>query len=210
MAESYTNFDEYMDNIIGSYRSELEKITFTDRRQTNYLAATKYNADLIWNEYKEVQYAELAQVNADVLNDALLSLHLARYLKDKDINESSRKTLVALSKFRDLILLEDDYSEDEVKIWLEVAAIMNYSAQLCLMGWFLTLSSKMTGFKIPGARKMLVGGRIIKEKEEVAKHLTTMEKIAQAMSKKNNWNFLAQYSTLKEMHKDLQTITKKF
>ena len=145
-----------------------------------------------------------------MLNDVLLSLHPASHLKDKVIHKDSRQTLVALSKFRSLILLDDDYSEEEMKIWLEVAPIMNYSAQLCLMGWFLTLSSKMTGFKIPGARKMLVGGRIQKDKEEVVKHLSTMEKIAQAMSKKNNWNFFAQYSTLKVMHKDLKTIMEKF
>ena len=87
---------------------------------------------------------------------------------------------------------------------------MNYSAQLCLMGWFLTLSSKMTGFKIPGVQKMLVGGRIKKEKNKVAKHLSSMKKIAQAMYDKNHWNYLAQYSILKQMHKDLKKIIKKF
>ena len=78
------------------------------------------------------------------------------------------------------------------------------------MGWFLTLSSKMTGFKIPGVQKMLVGGRIKKEKKEVAKHLSSMKKIAQAMYDKNHWNYLAPYSILKQMHKDLKKIIKKF
>ena len=27
----------------------------------------------------------------------------------------------------------------------------NYPGQLAIMGWFLTLTSKMTGFRIPGA-----------------------------------------------------------
>ena len=205
------NFDEYVDNLIGSYRSELEKMTFTDRRQTSYLAAIKYIADLIWNEYNMKQDVDpkLALVNTDVLNNALLSLHPPSLLKDKDISNNSRKALVAMRKFRDLILLKD-YSKKDVETWHKVAISMSYSAQLCLMGWFLTLSSKMTGFKIPRVKKMLVGGRIQKEKKEVTKHLSTMKKIAQAMYKKNNWNFFAQYSILKEMHKDLNTIIEKF
>ena len=205
------NFDEYVDNLIGSYRSELEKMTFTDRRLTSYLAAIKYNANLIWNEYnmKQDMDPKLALVNTDVLNNALLSLHPPSLLKDKDISNNSRKALVAVRKFRDLILLKD-YSKKDVETWHKVAISMNNSARLCLMGWFLTLSSKMTGFKIPRVKKMLVGGRIQKEKKEVTKHLSTMKKIAQAMYKKNNWNFFAQYSILKEMHKDLNTIIEKF
>ena len=137
------NFDEYVNEMIGSYSSELEKMTFTDRRQTSYLEAIKYNAELIWNEYNIKQHKDtkLALVNTDVLNDALLSLHPTGLLLDKDISENSRMALQAMSKFRDLILLKD-YSEDKVKSWIEVATSMNYSAQLCLMGWFLTLSSR--------------------------------------------------------------------
>ena len=216
MAEGYgwytpKNFDEYVNEMIGSYSSELEKMTFTDRRQTSYLEAIKYNAELIWNEYNIKQHKDtkLALVNTDVLNDALLSLHPTGLLLDKDISENSRMALQAMSKFRDLILLKD-YSEDKVKSWIEVSTSMNYSAQLCLMGWFLTLSSKMTGFKIPGVKKLMVGGRIQKGKKEIAKHLSTMEDISQAMYKNNYWNYLAQYSILKEMHKDLQKIIKKF
>ena len=130
-------------------------------------------------------------------------------LKNKNISRNSREALFEVSKFRDLILL-NDYSKEETDYWAEVATSVNYSAQLCLMGWFLTLSSKMTGFKIPGVQKMLVGGRIKKDKKEVAKHLSTMKKIAQVMNKKNNWNYLAQYSILKQMHKDLKIIIKKF
>ena len=37
-----------------------------------------------------------------------------------------------------------------------------------------------------------------------------MENISQAMYKKRDWNYLAQYSILKEMHKDLQKMIKKF
>ena len=143
------------------------------------MAAVKYNAALVWNQYniKQDVHPELALVNTDVLNNALLSLPPPGLLKDKDIRNSSREALMDVSKFRDLILLTD-YSKEEMETWLEVATSMNYSAQLCLLGWFLTLSSKMTGFKIPGIQKMLVGGRIKKEKKEVAKHLSSMKKIA--------------------------------
>ena len=72
--------------------------------------------------------------------------------------------------------------------WFEVATSINYSAQMCLMGWFLTLSSKMTGFKIPGIQKMLMGGRTKNENKELAKHLSSMKKIAKAMYDKNHWN----------------------
>ena len=216
MAEGYgwytpQNFDEYINNMIGSYMPELEKMTFTHRRHTSYLAAVKYNADLVWNQYNIKQDVDpkLALVNTDVLNNTLLSLHPPGLLKDTDISNNSREALLDVSKYRDLILLKD-YSKENMETWLEVATSVNYSAQLCLMGWFLTLSSKMTGFKIPGVQKMLVGGRIKKEKKEVAKHLSSMKKIAQAMYKKNNWNYLAQYSILKEMHKDLKKIVKKF
>ena len=121
-------------------------------------------------------HPELALVNTDVLNNTLLSLHRPGLLKDKDISTTSREALMEVSKFRDLILLKD-YSKDEMETWLEAATSMNYSACVCLMGWFLTLSSKMTGFKIPEVQKMLVGGRIKKEKKEVAKHLPTWRRL---------------------------------
>ena len=95
MAEGYgwytpQNFDEYINNMIGSYMPELEKMTFTDRRHTSYLAAVKYNADLVWNQYKQDVDPKLALVNTDVLNNALLSLHPPGLLMDKDISNSSR------------------------------------------------------------------------------------------------------------------------
>ena len=37
-----------------------------------------------------------------------------------------------------------------------------------------------------------------------------MKKIVQAMYDKNHWNYLAPYSILKQMHKDLKKIIKKF
>ena len=86
----------------------------------------------------------------------------------------------------------------------------SYSAQMCLMTWFLTLVSKMTGIKIPGVKKLMVGGRILKEREEMVMYFTTITTITQAMSEKNSWNFLAQYSMLKQMQKDLNEMINKF
>ena len=67
------DFDEYLDNIIGKiinnvisesfndtlgdYGKELEKVTFTDSKKTNYLDTVKFVADLVWNEY-QVKQAE--------------------------------------------------------------------------------------------------------------------------------------------------------
>ena len=192
--------------MIGSYRSKLEGMNFSDRRQTSYLEALKYNAELIW---EECNTPKQSLVNPDVLNTALLSLHPASLLKDKDISANTREALVDMRKFKRLILL-DDYTKDDVQSWVEVTNTLNYSTQMVLMGWFLTLSSKVTGFKIPGAEKMLVGGRAQMTKKETKKHLSTMGAITQAMYKKNNWNFLAQYHILKGMHKDLKKIINKF
>merc|ERR1711936_731736 len=163
------DFETYVDEMIGAYSTELEEMTFTDQKQTTYLMAIKYNANLIWESYNLNQNMfsvdqQVAMVNTDVLNTALLSLHPIDLLQKKDISERTKKTLEDVSKFRDLILMKD-YNEADVKIWLEVAPNMNYSAQLCLMGWFLTLASKMTGLKIPGVKRMVVGGQILKEKK---------------------------------------------
>ena len=130
-------------------------------------------------------------------------------MEEKDISEDSKKALVDLTKFRDLILLKNN-EESDVKTWLEVAPNMNYSGQLCLMGWFLTLASKMTGILMPGIERMVVGGQILKDRKEAMDHLNTMVNIATAMYDKNNWNFFAQYSTLKKMYEDLNFIVEKF
>merc|ERR1711936_1017720 len=187
-------FKEYINSMIGEYKSELEKLTFTDKKQTTYFMAIKFNATLVWESYNQNQnmfYKEqnLAMVNTDVLNTALLSLHPINLVEEKDISEDSKKALVDLTKFRDLILLKNN-EESDVKTWLQVAPNMNYSGQLCLMGWFLTLASKMTGILMPGIERMVVVGQILKDK--------------------NNWNFFAQYSTLKKMYEDLNFIVEKF
>merc|ERR1711936_322137 len=188
------NLEKYMDEMIGAYSTELEKMkmTFTDQKQTTYLTAIKYNANLIWECY--IQHYSY---NTDVLNTALLSLHPLELLEEKDI-----------SKFRDLILLKE-YEKLDVQSWMEVAPNMNYSAQLCLMGWFLTLSSKMTDIKIPGVERMVVGGQIMKDRDEVIGHLTIMGNIAKEMYDKNYWA-RSQYSTLRKMYEDLNQIVDQF
>ena len=211
------DYDEYVDAMIGDYSAQLEEKTFNDRRNTTYLEAVKYSADIIWNKYNTMQDQDptLATVNTDVLDVILLSLHPKGQIKKRDISNASKLALTEMSKFKDLILLED-YSEMEAQTWVWVKAAtsdkmsQSYSAQMCLMTWFITLVSKMTGFKIPGVRKLMVGGRILKEKEEMIMYFTTITTITQAMSEKNSWNFLAQYSMLKQMQKDLNKMIKKF
>merc|ERR1712002_984811 len=179
--------------------------------KTSYLDVIKYNADLVWYKYniKQVQDPTLALVNTDVLDVVLLSLHPKDQVKEKDISDASKLALVEMINFKDLILLED-YSGMEAQSWTWVKAATSdkmtksYPAQMCLMTWFVSLVSKMTGFKIPGIKKMMVGGRIKKEREQMVMYFTTIITIAQAMSEKNHWNFLSQYSMLKQMHKDLK------
>ena len=209
------DFDEYVDEMIGEYSAELKNKTFNDRRKTSYLEAIKYNAEIIWNEYnikRDDDPATHTVVNTDVLDVILLSLHPKNLLKKKDISNASRLALSQMLKFQDLILLED-YSGMEAQTWTWLKAAtsdkMNYPAQMCLMTWFLSLVSKMTGFKIPGTKKLLVGGRIMKEREEMVMYFTTITTITQAMSEQNNWNFFAQYSILKQMHKDLHKMINK-
>ena len=209
------DFDVYVNDMIGDYSAELKKKTFNDRRGTSYLEAIKYNADIIWTKYniEHNDVAKLAVVNTDVLDVVLLSLHPKNLVKKKDISKASKVALSEMQKFQDLILLED-YSGMEAQSWTWVKVAksdkMSYPAQMCLMTWFLTLVSKMTGFKIPGTKKLMVGGRIMKEREEIVMYFTTITTITQAMSEKNNWNFLAQYSILKQMHKDLNKMINKF
>ena len=211
------DYDEYVDAMIGDYSAQLEEKTFNDRRNTTYLEAVKYSADIIWNKYNTMQDQDptLATVNTDVLDVILLSLHPKGQIKKRDISNASKLALTQMSKFKDLILLED-YSEMEAQTWVWVKAAtsdkmsQSYSAQMCLMTWFITLVSKMTGFKIPGVKKLMVGGRILKEREEMVMYFTTITTITQAMSEKNSWNFLAQYSMLKQMQKDLNEMINKF
>ena len=203
--------------MIGDYSAQLEENTFNDGRHTPYLEAVKYGADIVWYMYntKLGQDSKLALINTDVLDVVLLSLHPKGQIKKRDISNASKLALTQMSKFKDLILLED-YSEMEAQTWVWVKAAtsdkmsQSYSAQMCLMTWFITLVSKMTGFKIPGVKKLMVGGRIMKKREEIVMYFTTITTITQAMSEKNSWNFLAQYSMLKQMQKDLTEMINKF
>merc|ERR1711970_283382 len=222
MAEDYGNytpqdFGEYVDDMIGDYSAQLKKKTFTDKTKTSYLEAVKYNADIVWNVYNIKQDVDptLALVNTDVLDVVLLSLHHKSQVKKRDISDAAKRALTEVLKFQDLILLED-YSEMEAQSWAWVKTATSdkvsksYPAQMCLMSWFLTLVSKMTGLKVPGMKKLMVGGRIMKEKQEMAMYFTTITTITQAMAEKNHWNFLSQYSILKQMHKDLNNMISKF
>ena len=222
MTEDYGNytprdFDEYVDDMIGDYSTQLKKKTFNDKRETSYLEAIKYNADIVWNMYNNKQDLDptLALVNTDVLDVVLLSLHPKGQVKKRDISDASRLALSQMLKFQDLILLED-YSEMEAQSWTWVKSATSdkmsksYPAQMCLMTWFISLVSKMTGFKVPGIEKLMVGGRIMKNREEIVMYFTTITTITQAMAEKNHGNILSQYSTLKQMNKDLYEMINKF
>ena len=208
--------NEYVDSMIGDYSDQLEKKTLNDRRKTTYLEAVKYSANIIWNKYNDQDKDfKVARVNLDVLDVVLLSLHPKGQLKKKSISNASKLALSEIVKFKDLILLED-YSEMEAQTlaWVKAATSdkmsESYPAQMCLMTWFVTLVSKMTGVKIPGVKKLMVGGKILKKREEMVMYFTTITRITQAMGEKNNWNFLAQYSILKQMQKDLNEMINKF
>ena len=220
MAADYGNytpqdFDEYVEDMIGDYSAQLEKRTFTDRGKTTHLEALKYSADIVWYKYnaKQDQDPTLALVNTDVLDVVLLSLHPKGQIKKKDISDATKVALSEISCFKDLILLED-YSEMEAQTWAWVKAAssdkLSYAAKMCLMTWFIAMVSKMTGYKIPGVKNLKVGGRIRREREQMVMYFTTITTIIKAMSEKNSWNFLAQYSMLKQMHKDLNEMISKF
>ena len=78
----------------------------------------------------------------------------------------------------------------------------NYCAQLALMGWFLTLTSKMTGYTIPGVG-VAPGGEIKAPREAIGHYLMDMETLADAMAVKKYWD-RPQYAILKEMYLDLK------
>ena len=78
----------------------------------------------------------------------------------------------------------------------------NYTAQLAIMGWFLTLTSKMTGYTIPGVG-VAPEGTIEQPRDAIAHYLMDMETLADAMAVKKNWD-RPQYAILKEMYLDLK------
>ena len=78
----------------------------------------------------------------------------------------------------------------------------NYYAQLALMGWFLTLTSKMTGYTIPGVG-VAPGGVIKQPMDAIAHYLNDMETLADAMAVKKFWD-RPQFAILKEMFIDLK------
>ena len=86
-------------------------------------------------------------------------------------------------------------------VWLQNTPD-NYNAQLAIMGWFLTLTSKMTGYTIPGVG-VAPGGTIEQPRDAIAHFLMDMETLADNMAVTNNWDS-PQYAILKEMYLDLK------
>jgi len=205
-------FNDYMERVIGEYGAELEQMVFNDEStNTDYLDCVKFCADLVWHEYQVKQEEahprpDTALVNTDVLDTVLLSLHPAEVVAaSEEVSQRSKEGLAQLHRFYALIKLEK-VEEEEMKALLENLPD-EYAAMLSLMCWFVTLASKMTGREIPGVG-MAPGGKIVKPEEEVKEHLCNMLAVAEAMSASYHWNYLAQYSILKEMLADLRIIAR--
>ena len=205
-------FESYVDDKIGDYSDELKR-TFTDCTcdiaRTTYFDAIKYCAAIIWNTYKKHDEDASATHVFNIVDTACLTLHPKKEWKDKDLTPDARRALVEMQKFHDLILLED-YSDMDAQSWAWVKVATSdkmsesFPAQMCLMSWFLCLGSKMTGSKIPGNKKLLVGGRIMKEREYVVRYFTLITTIAQAMYEKNKC------SITEDMLKDLKQMISEF
>ena len=73
---------------------------------------------------------------------------------------------------------------DNMPVWLKNIPD-NYTAQLAIMGWFLTLTSKMTGYTIPGVG-VAPGGIIEQQTDAIAHYLMDMETLADAMAVKKS------------------------
>ena len=84
----------------------------------------------------------------------------------------------------------------------------NYTAQMALMGWFLTLTSKMTGFTIPDVG-LAPGGKIEQSRDAIAHYLLDMETIADIMLVRSNWD-RPQYAIVKEMYFELKRMHAQF
>ena len=84
----------------------------------------------------------------------------------------------------------------------------NYTAQMALMGWFLTLTSKLTGCTIPEVG-VAPGGKFKFPRDHMARLLMDMETMADAMAAKKNWD-RPQYAILKKMYFDLKRMLHSF
>ena len=123
-----------------------------------------------------------------MLHTVLLSLHLEEELGDAEaeLNDYTRTSLDELRPFHYLLFLKGQTGGWDLHMWL-ASLPDGYTAQLALMGWFLTLTAKMTGFTIPGVG-MVPGGRIQMDRPEMAQHIEDMETVADAMNIEKDWN----------------------
>jgi len=208
-------FMRYVDNMMGDYRADLEKKTFTGSGETSYLDAVRYSAAIMWNAYKRQDDDAATTSVFNTIDVIALSLHPKSKVKNMGITNACKLALVEIEmqKFQNLFLLDSDIFYniyDCLKAATSNTMSASYPAQMCLMSWFLCMVSKMTGVRIPGNKELLVGGRIIKEKTYIRWYFQTVTTITAAMSEENNWNNLAQCSILKEMHRDLNQMIRKY
>jgi len=213
--------DEYYNQLIGEHADTLKGQCFTDSEKTNCLEAVKFVANLVWNEYQAKKAHShpdhsSALANLDVLNTILLSLHPASKIKDLDLSDYTREGLAEMQQLQDLIHVDVIKGYDgcgrrskgatwvhhkDMPKWLANLP-SNYTAQMALMGWFLTLTSKMTGFTIPDVGRA-PGGTIEQPRDAISHYLLDMETIVDAMAVQKNWD-RPQYAILKEMYLDLK------
>ena len=202
-------FESRVDKWIGDYSSVLKEKTYTDGSgEASHLDAIKYTAAIVWNYYKEYDEDASIDVVYPIAEAACLTMHppkeiMKQYLKDEffTLDDRAYIAVVVVNKFKDLILLEDNYME--AQSWVKVATSESLHAQMLLVSWFLCLVSKMTG-KIPGNKNLQVGSRIMKEREYVVRYCTTATIITKAMFEKNK------SPIMKEMLKDLNQMKSEF
>jgi len=213
--------EDYYDQLIGDYAKTLKQATFTDAKKTNYLEAVKYVANLVWNEYQTKPCLSALPLPSSmycILIPVLLSLHPKSKLKSLGLSECYMgwEGFAEMEQFQDFIHMDihkgyDGYGRrsegaygghhHNMPVWLSNIP-ENYTAQLALIGWFLTLTSKLTGDTIPGVG-VAPGGTIEQPKDAIAHYLMDMETLADAMAVKKNWD-RPQYAILKEMYLDLK------
>ena len=84
----------------------------------------------------------------------------------------------------------------------------NYTAQLAIMGWFLTLTSKLTGCTIPEVG-VAPGGNFKMSRNCIARLMMDMETMADAMAVQKNWD-RPHYAILKKMYLDFKRMHHSF
>ena len=203
--------DQYYEQLLGD-SSLIPHQQLDDAQHTRRHDLVKFVAHLVWNEYQAKQahshpVQTSALVNMEVLNTVLLSLHPPMVLANMDLSAYTRDGLAELHQFEKLVLEPGACDPTDLQDWLHNLPT-NYPGQLAIMGWFLTLTSKMTGYRIPEAG-LAPGGLYQLDSQQVEHCLASMETVADAMAEKSHWKW-PQYAILNMMHHDLKMMIAHF